>query len=181
MNDSWLAMSGEVYRQYSERIGFIYDTSKGLPISPPHLNDEQAAAILRPGAGARGPIHQLGRFYQMLQNGGESLLRPQTVEMMTMPHRRGSYDLSFKQVMDWGLGFIVNSDPQVAESAYGYGPSASPQTFGHSGNQSSCGFCDPAERLVVAWFCNGMPGHAGHSERQRQMNQAIYEDLQIRR
>jgi hypothetical protein len=37
------------------------------------------------------------------------------------------------------------------------------------------------EKLVVAWFCNGMPGQARHSQRQRDINAAIYEDLQIRR
>ena len=181
MNDSWLTISGEAYRNYGDRIGFIYDTSKGQPISPPHENDEASAANLRPGASARGPIRELARFYQMLQNGGEALLRSQTVQALTTAHRRGSYDLTFKQVMDWGLGFIVNTHPAVAASAYGYGPFASSQTFGHSGNQSSCAFCDPAEKLVAAWFCNGMPGPDRHSQRQRGINEAIYEDLQIRR
>jgi CubicO group peptidase (beta-lactamase class C family) len=181
MNDSWMTIDGDAYRNYGERIGFIYDTSKGQPISPPHENDEASAANLRPGASARGPIRELGRFYQMLRDGGESLLQPASVQMLTAAHRRGIYDLSFKQVMDWGLGFIVNTHPGTDQSGYGYGPLASPQTFGHSGNQSSCGFCDPTNNLIAAWFCNGMPDQARHAQRQRRINEAIYEDLRIRR
>jgi CubicO group peptidase (beta-lactamase class C family) len=60
---------------------------------------------------------------------------------------------------------------------YGYGRKASPNTFGHSGNQSSCAFADPVHRLAVAWLTNGMPGERRSQQRQRAINNAIYEDL----
>jgi CubicO group peptidase (beta-lactamase class C family) len=60
---------------------------------------------------------------------------------------------------------------------YSFGRHASTDTFGHSGNQASCAFADPKNRLVVAWACNGMPGERKHQQRQRAINNSIYEDL----
>src|SRR5204863_8448629 len=110
-------------------------------------------------------------FYEMLLRGGAfdggRILSPQTVAAMTARHRVGMMDRTFKHIMDWGLGFIINSsqygDPEVP---YGYGEYASPHTFGHSGAQSSCAFCDPQHGLVVAWVCNGRPGEPRHLARQ---------------
>ena len=179
MKDSWFAMPADLYRGYGSRIGSIYDTSGFEPRLALHGNGEEDAAIVRPGASGRGPIRELGRFYEMLMKRGESLIRAETAQLLTEAHRIGSYDLTFKQVMDWGLGFIVNTH-SLAEAAYGYGPHASARTYGHSGNQSSCAFCDPEQKLVVGWFCNGMPGQQGGEERQRRLNEAIYADLQMK-
>lgn len=62
---------------------------------------------------------------------------------------------------------------------YGYGPFASPDTFGHSGAQTSCGFADPGHDLVVCWLCNGAAGEPRHQARQFALNRAIYEDLNL--
>ena len=34
-------------------------------------------------------------------------------------------------------------------------------------------------RLAAAWVCNGSPGDVRHQKRQRAINGAIYEDLEI--
>jgi CubicO group peptidase (beta-lactamase class C family) len=104
------------------------------------------------------------------------VLNPGTVVDLVKPHRVGMHDQTFKYPMDWGLGFILNTqrDPMMP---YGYGKHASQNTFGHSGSKSSCAFCDPHHQLVVAWVCNGMPAEEKHQARQRAINEAIYEDL----
>ena len=105
------------------------------------------------------------------------ILSPQTVEAMTARHRTGMLDHTFKHVIDFGLGFLINSAMYGVETVpYGYGRFASPRTFGHSGNQTSCAFCDPENDLVVAWVCNGTPGEARHQARQRGINEAVYQD-----
>ncbi|WP_428939803.1 serine hydrolase domain-containing protein [Fontivita pretiosa] len=180
MHHSWLGIRPEVYRAYGRRIGYVYDTSTGEVRSPKYGNTEDDAAVIRPGANGRGPIRELARFYEALLHKDKTrlLLMPQTIEAMVARHRAGMFDLTFKHVIDWGLGFIIDSNQYGPQTLpYGYGPHASPRTFGHSGHQSSCAFCDPDNALVVAWFCNGMPGEARHNHRQRQINQAIYEDL----
>ncbi len=89
------------------------------------------------------------------------------------------YDHTFKHNMDWGLGFILNSPTPDPDLPYGFGPHASPRTFGHGGAQSSAGFADPEHHLVVAYVFNGMPGEVKHQQRLQALNTAIYEDLEL--
>ncbi|HXG46556.1 MAG TPA: serine hydrolase domain-containing protein [Methylomirabilota bacterium] len=180
MHDTWLALEVGQWTAYGARIGVTWDT-RGEAI----WNSAEAAARLRPGAGVRGPIRELGRFYEWLlalRDGvgavGAGLLRPETVRAMTVPVRVGRYDKTFRHVMDFGLGFIVDSNRYGAATVpYGYGPYCSVETFGHSGSQCACAFADPARQLVVAWVFNGRPGEEAHQARARALNAAIYEDL----
>ena len=189
MTDSWVGMPHEQFRAYGRRIAPVYDTSHGSFEQDQFNNTEAGAVMPRPASGGRGPIRELGRFYEMLHNRGAGsgadgsvgarILAPDSVEDATRRHRAGSFDKTFGHVIDFGLGFIINSSAPAEDEAapYGYGPYASPGTFGHSGARSSCAFCDPARGLVVAWACNGMPPDAAHQRRQRAINASIYEDL----
>jgi CubicO group peptidase (beta-lactamase class C family) len=187
MNDSWIGMPHDAFERYGDRIAIYYATAKG----PPDLNQPgptaEDAGMLRPGGNGRGPIRELGRFYEMLLNGGQQILKPKTVKTFISPQRVGMLDETFKAVIDWGLGFIVNSQgttrlgsSQAGGSIpYGYGPYASRLAFGHSGFESSCAFCDPEYDLVIAWTCNGFAGDARHQIRQQTINSAIYQDLNL--
>jgi CubicO group peptidase (beta-lactamase class C family) len=191
MADSWVGgMPPERYRAYGARIGAMFedihedpptdgDAMEGVP-------DERTCASVHPGASGRGPMHDLGKFYQALLRGGavdkgSRVLRSETVAELTRPQRVGMFDHTFKHAIDWGLGFIVNLQDASGRATmpYGYGPHASSRTFGHSGAESSCAFCDPEHEIVVAWACNGMPGEDAHQKRQRAINTAIYEDLEL--
>ena len=135
-----------------------------------------------PGGNGYGPIWELGRFYEMLLARGawesRRVILPQTVEAFTTPSRVGMTDVTFKHVLDWGLGFIINSVQYGAETVpYGYGHHASPRTFGHSGYRSSTGFADPERGLAVALAFNGTPGDEAHERRVRLLLDGIYEDL----
>ena len=181
MRDSWIGMPSERWREYGDRIGRMYGTENGARMERA-WNREAHVVGCSPGGNGHGPIRELGRFYEMLLSRGEwngaRILSPQTVEAMTVPHRVGMYDQTFKHQLDWGLGFIVNSNHYGAElPPYGYGRHASRRTFGHSGYQSSTGFADPERRLVVALVTNGNPGEPRHTERFRDLTEAIYQDL----
>jgi CubicO group peptidase (beta-lactamase class C family) len=136
-----------------------------------------------PGGGTYGPIRELGYFYEALQNGGQRggrILQAETVALMTSRVRVDMVDETFKLPIDWGLGLIIDSKHDGREQVpYGYGRFASPDTFGHSGSQSSVGMCDPVRGLVVALTFNGMCGEARHQRRIRAAIEAIYEDLQL--
>ncbi len=180
MRDSWLGIPPADYLAYGDRMGIMLQTDKQPP-QPNRFESPEAAAIDFPGGNARGPMHDLGRFYQMLLAGGEldgvRVLTDESVWLLTTPRRVGMFDETFKHVMDWSLGLIVNSGSYAREMPYGYGAYSSPRTFGHSGAQSSTGFADPDRRLVVAVVFNGMPGEARHEERMRRFLAALYEDL----
>jgi CubicO group peptidase (beta-lactamase class C family) len=208
MHDSWVGMPVESYREYREGGSLcpIYDTAgppgAGAP-KPQGWDSEAWCTGTHPGGNGYGPMSQLGRFYEMLlQRGrlagaagaigamagmgamgspagaGRSLLSPQAVEALTARHRAGMLDHTFQHVLDWGLGFIVNSRQYGAETVpYGYGDHASPRTFGHSGYRSSTGFADPEQGLAVALAFNGTPGDDAHERRIRTVLDALYQDL----
>lgn len=180
LEDSWIGIPQDRLRAYGDRIGVLYG-ARGAPL-PVDLDAEARGLPFRPGGSGRGPIHDLGRFYEMLlfrgTRAGTRILSAQTVEALTARHRAGMIDQTFQHVMDWGLGFILDSKIYNRhEPPYGYGPYASPRTFGHGGYQSSTGYCDPEHGLVVAAVANGLPGEADHDRRFRALNAAIYEDL----
>ena len=182
MRDSWVGMPAEQYRAYGERMGMMYITEGGTPQQHPTWSSEAGVTLPRPGGNGHGPMRELGCFYEALLGHGERagvrILSPQTVEALTARHRTGMMDETFGHVMDWGLGFIIDSNVYGAETVpYGYGLHSSPRTFGHSGYQSSAAFADPEHGLVVAVVCNGTPGEEQHQQRARALHTAIYEDL----
>ncbi|HET9213006.1 MAG TPA: serine hydrolase domain-containing protein [Thermoanaerobaculia bacterium] len=187
MADSWIGMPTERYLEYWDagRIGAMWATEENR--EGEELKDhgwDSAERVTRPSPGGNGygPMRELGRFYEMLLGRGswraQRILLPQTVEAFTTPHRVGMVDVTFKHMLDWGLGFIVNSVQYGAETVpYGYGHHASPRTFGHSGYRSSTGFADPERGLAVALAFNGTPSNERHEVRIRSVLDAIYEDL----
>jgi CubicO group peptidase (beta-lactamase class C family) len=183
MADSWIGMPPERYLSYRQagRIGAMWNT-EGEERQDHGWDTEERVVRPSPGGNGYGPVRNLARFYEMLLGRGSwrgrRVLLPQTVEAFTSPHRVGMMDATFKHVLDWGLGFIVNSIQYGAETVpYGYGHHASPRTFGHSGYRSSTGFADPERGLAVALAFNGTPGNERHEQRIRSVLDAVYEDL----
>lgn len=185
MRDSWIGMPPDRYQAYLQesRIGAMWNTEASPP-EPHGWATEERCVNPSPGGNGYGPMRELGRFYEMLLGRGalrhRRVLLPQTVEAFTTPQRVGMMDATFKHVLDWGLGFIVNSARYGAETVpYGYGHYASPRAFGHSGYRSSTGFADPEHGLAVALAFNGTPDNDTHERRVRAVLDAVYEDLGI--
>jgi CubicO group peptidase (beta-lactamase class C family) len=181
MNDCWIGMPEHQFERYGDRIRLM-QTDKQPPRELPPWNRPDSYMHCRPAANGCGPARQLGRFYQMLLNGGElygmHLLQPKTVELFTTRQREAAYDLSFKHIVDFGFGFIINSRRYgQATVPYGYGPYASDATFGHNGFQSTCAFADPMHDLAIVIIPNGCPGDAAHQQRLNAVLGAVYQDL----
>jgi CubicO group peptidase (beta-lactamase class C family) len=187
MNDSWIGMPPVRYDQYGDRIGILQNTYKGQlkPLAPWHTRE--AVTHCRPAGNGQGPIRELGKFYEALLAGGQlpgsaRILLPETVKALTSRRRIGMVDQTFRHIIDWGLGFIVNSNRYGGDTVpYGFGADAGESTFGHNGFQSSTAFADPEHRLVVAVVCNGCPGNEAHDRRMREIDAAIYADVFSRR
>jgi len=181
MNDSWIAMPPETYRAYGTRLGVMQKTEGGRVVDA-ELDTEAAVTRARPAGSGHGPVRELGRVYEMLLAGGtlngSRIISAQTVEALVARHRAGMYDMTFRHVIDWGLGFLLNSNQYGPDTLpYGYGPYASYRTYGHNGHQSATAFADPEHGLAVALVCNGMPGEPAHHVRMREIHSAIYEEL----
>jgi CubicO group peptidase (beta-lactamase class C family) len=180
MYDCWVGMPEEQRRAYGTRIGqTIVNETATKHVHP--WSTERGLVHCAPGGNSHGPMHELARLYEMLLGGGQRdgvrVLSAESVQLMTSRQRVGMFDATFQKVIDWGLGVIVNSRKYGDDIPYGYGPYASSETFGHSGNQSSVAFGDPEFGLAVALAFNGMPGEARHQERVVTALAAIYEDL----
>ena len=103
-----------------------------------------------------------------------------TSAALTEPQRVGKFDQTLGHLVDFGLGFLLDSNQYGPDTVpYGYGRYCSPRTFGHGGSQCSQGYCDPEHGLVVAYIYNGRPGEGQHQRRVRALNDAIYRDLKI--
>jgi len=187
MTDSWLGMPHEALARYGERLGRTFDTSGPEPCAEGSFAPDAPEQLTHtmPGGNGRGPMRELARVLELLRRGGEMdgvrILSPQTVEAMTARHRCGLPDASWNdQVLDWGLGLTLDSRIHYGGGVhlYGYGPHASPRTYGHSGFRTTVAFCDPEHALVVACSWNGMVADDQvHSDRQNALCGAIYEDL----
>src|SRR6476469_5009688 len=73
MRDTWLGMSMEQAHAYGDRMGVMHHVVSGADhaaqLKPfPALNSESAITTARPASNARGPIRELGCFYEMLLN-----------------------------------------------------------------------------------------------------------------
>lgn len=164
------------------RRATVFLTDAAGPTPHPTLNRDRHWMNPRPGSTMRGPIRDLGRFYELLAGGGEldgvRILKAETVRAMTARQVEGNFDQTFRHKLDWGLGVILNSNRHGRSSVpYGFGFHAGENAFGHGGMQTACGFADPENALIVAWVCNGMPGELRHQLRAREINNAIYRDL----
>ena len=177
MNDTWAALPAERHAAYGDRIGGLFTREQG-ELLPLDWNSPARASAPSPGGNIRGPIRELGLFYEMLLHEGAGpsveILRTQTVAAMTARHRIGEYDQTLGHVIDFGLGVIIDSNCYGAATVpYGYGQYCSPRAFGHGGAQSSQGWCDPETGLVVAYYFNARAGEGQHNRRTRQLNEAI--------
>ena len=80
-----------------------------------------------PGVHLRGPIRELGRFYEMLLNkgvnpSGQTVLQSETVANMTSSHRTGMFDDTMQHVVDLGPGLFLDSNRYGENSVpYGFG------------------------------------------------------------
>src|SRR6185436_15629576 len=102
MSDSWIGMPPEQFHAYGNRMAPTFSGNDRSPAT------EFDASLVRPGGNGRGPIRELGRFYEMLMNGGElngaRIVTPETVRTFTSRQRIGMFDHTFKHILDFGLG-----------------------------------------------------------------------------
>jgi CubicO group peptidase (beta-lactamase class C family) len=188
MRDTWLGMPPERHREYAadNRIApmhFSTGVAKPIPqMYEPWRDSEEALAICRPGGSARGPIRELGRFYEAMLSGGGGIIKPQTIEAISARHLVGMRDHTFGYPLDRGLGVVVDSK-QYCNAAAWYGNRCSRRTWGHAGYMSSVGFVDPENKVVVALVFNGMleSQENRHDARMTSTLDAVYEDLGLRK
>lgn len=172
MHRCFIGLPLEAQDELAAHIGVMHNTGEASPRAMVGLNDPTVLTRVVPGAGGRGPMHELVRLYECLggrgARDGVRVLATPTVEAMTARHRAGMFDETFQTVIDWGLGLHIDMILM--------GRHCSPRAAGHGGAQSSVAFFDPECGLAVAAIVNGMPGVAHHKRFEAIMT-ALYVDL----
>jgi len=178
LDDVRMGIPEDEQRELGERRTPVYWKGHAMPVADadgfrmaPYRVDEihnepWHVAKVEPGGGMRGPVHQLGRFYESLLGYGPAILDPRTVELMGAVHRYGIKDRLFRMNLPWGLG--------VQRSFTG---GTSRRAFGHGGMASSRGLADPACKVVMALVTNSLPSFLPAEERLFQVTDAVYSAL----
>ncbi len=181
MDHCFMGMSEAELEANRERMAWIYDCSGEVPEIQPDLNSDASMMALRPGGNGRGPANEFLLLYEAMlrmTRGEAGILRPETARDLVDLQRVGLLDKTFRETIDWGLGFMRQSDHyHPGKVPYQFGSHASRASFGHCGNQSTAAFCDPEEELCVIVLCNGMPGEEAHQVRMRGLLDALHADL----
>ena len=183
MRDCYLSMEKDVCLNYGDLIGGIYfKRDNGLEPFYRYANYADCCHDVVPGGSGRGPANQLAKFYEMLlnfgSNGERALLKPQTVTAVTRRQRIGLFDEVLCHIVDMGLGYYMNSNIYGENTVpYGFGRHASDLTFGNAGYQTSIAFADPVFQVVTVCVFNVAPGEPAHQKRNRQVCNAVYEEL----
>jgi len=183
MENCRVGMDASVYQLDQDRYALCYDTSGEVPEELDDLNREESVICCRPGGNGRGPAGEFIRFYEAMFrmcNGKDGILTAATARDLVAPHRVGKYDKTFRATMDWGLGFMRQSDAyDPGNVPYQFGSHATPKAFGHCGNQSTAAFCDPPHGLCAVVLFNGLPGEERHQIRMRRTLDAMYRELDL--
>jgi CubicO group peptidase (beta-lactamase class C family) len=181
MENCWVGMPGEVYDEREDDVAVMYDTASGMPEVSEDLSGRESVVCCRPGGNGRGPANEFLLFYEAMQRmvgGKDGILKAETAQNLIDFHRVGMLDKTFRQTIDWGLGFMRQSDHyDPGNVPYQFGSLASREAFGHCGNQSTAAFCDPEYGLCAVVLFNGMPGEELHQKRMREVLDSLYIDL----
>lgn len=183
MDHCWIGMEPEEYEAMEDRVGLSYDTSGDVPEVLEDLCRRESVIVCRPGGNGRGPASEFVRFYEAMaamRRGEKGILRPETAQRLVSAQRVGMMDKTFRKTIDWGLGFMRQSDHYAPGlTPYQFGSFASQEAFGHCGNQSTAAFHDPAHGLSVVVLTNGLPGEERHQARMRALLDGLYRELEL--
>jgi CubicO group peptidase (beta-lactamase class C family) len=172
------ALSPDEYAARGASLPVDYVAGGGRPAQPSYWASSRAALTECIPGYLRGTIADLGRFYEILLNGGCApdgrLITPPTLASLTARHRTGLRDPWGGA--DWGLGFRLECrhiDPELTS----FSRHSSPRSYGHDGMLTNLSFADPDAGLVVALHVNGKIDPYLHRARMTSICDAIYVDL----
>jgi len=156
----------------------------GLNFGPPEvpIRERRAGTWVEgesgagPGGGLVGSAAQLALFYETLLQ--SQLLQVSSLKKMLSRVRRDQLDATFGQVVDFGLGVILNSNRHGADTVpYGFGTKAGDRALGHGGARSSMAFADPDHGFTAAVFLNGRVPETEHQPRMRTILDQLRSEL----
>lgn len=123
------------------------------------INDPRFNGAVIPAANLCGTAEEMGRFYQMLMNGGvwegRRICEPVTVRRAIEPNGSLQLDRTLKIPMRFSAGLMLGGDP------IGLWGQRTGDAFGHVGLINKFCWADPARDISVSLINTGIPivGH----------------------
>ena len=144
----------------ASRLATVYRPSLEGDLRP-HAIEEvpftERPTLIEGGVGLLSTVHDYLRFSQMFLNQGEldgrRLLRPQTVDMMTVNHIPDELLPLFGRDngYGWGLGFCIAMDPK----SFNY--PISPDVYWWDGSAGTRFFIDPRQHMIIVIMAQVSP------------------------
>ena len=138
-------------RAQAARVAVMYEPGKDrkkktLAPSPRFAQaDPTRKRTPHPSGGLFSTAADMGRFYQMILNGGRldsvRIVSAKAVKQMITP-KTGELRTGFTPGNGWGLGWCIVGKPQGVTSML------SPGTFGHGGAYGTQGWVDPKRGMI---------------------------------
>jgi CubicO group peptidase (beta-lactamase class C family) len=144
--------------EQKQRLATLYknaENGKGLEPAMHWINDPEETKKRgpNPSGGLFSTSADMGRFYQMVLNGGEldgqQIVSKDSVKEMTSV-QTNDIKTGFTEGNGWGLGWCVVREPQ------GVTEMLSPGTFGHGGAFGTQGWVDPARKMIFVLMIQRM-------------------------
>lgn len=173
MKDTTFELSDE----QQQRLATLYkpaENGKGLEPAKHWINDPSEAKKRgpNPSGGLFSTAADMGRFYQMVLNGGEldgkRIVSAESVKGMTSV-QTPELTTGFTPGNGWGLGWCVVREPQ------GVSEMLSPGTFGHGGAFGTQGWVDPERRMIFVLMIQrqGLPNSDASDMRKELQRLAV--------
>lgn len=178
LSDTWVGMTDDEFDAVVSRIGLNHDMRAQHSYPLLLERGRRMCTEVNPAHGGYTTATDLARFYAALVaqlHGAEhpSLPSAETLRVFTSPVRPATLDHILDRVCAHGLGFMVDL------AGHAFGPSVSPESFGHSGNVgSSFAWADPPHDLAVAVIFNGIVDPASAFTLRPSVVRAVYRDLE---
>jgi CubicO group peptidase (beta-lactamase class C family) len=174
-----LAMNDTTFRIADtdrDRVAVLYkkDDDSLVPAERWHRAGEPGC-VPNPSGGLFSTAGDMGRFYQMILNGGElggkRIVSQDAVRQMTSV-QTGDLTTGFTPGNGWGLGWCIVRQPQDVTGML------SPGTFGHGGAYGTQGWVDPVKkRIFVLLIQRADLGNSDGSDIRKEFQQAAVDGL----
>ena len=141
------------------------------------INRRATREAVIPAASVSATASGLARLYQALLDGGEPVLRPETIAAATRPSSDGEIDSYLQLPIRWSEGFqLGGARPGRARMGGGYAPMgsmASRQAFGHNGSYVCLGWADPERQVVLAYLTSRLVSRSAGARHMSEVSDAV--------
>jgi CubicO group peptidase (beta-lactamase class C family) len=141
------------------------------------INRRATREAVIPAASVSATAAGMAALYQRLLDGGQPVLRPETIASATRPSCDGEIDRYLHLPIRWSEGFqLGGARPGGRRAGGGYAPMgalASRTAFGHNGSYVCLAWADPERQVVMAYLTGRLVSRAVGARHMSEISDAV--------